>query len=181
MVVGRVSGTQEWRLETSNGTSFTDTHGPTYSSSLTIHGAVAGNFFNFRRETSRALQYAYANISNEAYAGQMKGPEATLETKAGNDWDQAALLADLLMKVEIQGGYVYRQVTWLASDVCRWLGTKDVTAAFSFPQAVDPNHIEYDSFGNILSQTNSAETPRYAFAGRERDVESGLYYNVCVR
>lgn len=35
------------------------------------------------------------------------------------------------------------------------------------------DHVSYDTFGNVLSQ----EQPRFAFAGRELDAESGLYYN----
>lgn len=39
------------------------------------------------------------------------------------------------------------------------------------------NQISYNSFGEILSQTNSAEGDRFTFAGREYDAETGLYYN----
>ena len=39
------------------------------------------------------------------------------------------------------------------------------------------NHVSYDTFGNVLSQTDADEQPRFAFAGRELDAESGLYYN----
>ena len=38
------------------------------------------------------------------------------------------------------------------------------------------NHIKYDSFGNLLSQTNLAATSRYLFTGRELDDETGQYY-----
>ena len=39
------------------------------------------------------------------------------------------------------------------------------------------NHVVYDTFGNVLSQTDAGEQPGFAFAGRELDAESGLYYN----
>ncbi|GAA6623079.1 putative Ig domain-containing protein [Scytonema sp. NUACC26] len=39
------------------------------------------------------------------------------------------------------------------------------------------NSIDYDSFGKILSQTNSSAGDRFAFTGREFDSETGLYYN----
>ena len=39
------------------------------------------------------------------------------------------------------------------------------------------NHIEYDSFGNILLETNAAAGDRFKFAGREYQSELGLYYN----
>jgi len=38
------------------------------------------------------------------------------------------------------------------------------------------NHILYDSFGNILSQTDPLIATRYAFTGREFDAETGLHY-----
>jgi RHS repeat-associated protein len=38
------------------------------------------------------------------------------------------------------------------------------------------NRIAYDSFGNVLSQTDPLITTRYLFTGREFDAETGLYY-----
>lgn len=38
------------------------------------------------------------------------------------------------------------------------------------------NHVEYDSFGNIVVQMNPAAGDRYLFTGREFDPETGLYY-----
>ncbi|MBD2215314.1 hypothetical protein H6G27_36730 [Nostoc linckia FACHB-104] len=39
------------------------------------------------------------------------------------------------------------------------------------------NSIDYDSFGEILSQTNPSAGDRFTFTGREFDSETGLYYN----
>jgi RHS repeat-associated protein len=38
------------------------------------------------------------------------------------------------------------------------------------------NHIRYDSFGNITSQTNANVDFRFGYTGREFDEETGLYY-----
>ena len=38
------------------------------------------------------------------------------------------------------------------------------------------DHIEYDSFGNVVSETNATAGDRFKFTGREFDIESGLYY-----
>jgi RHS repeat-associated protein len=38
------------------------------------------------------------------------------------------------------------------------------------------NHIRYDSFGKITSETNAAVDFLFAYTGRERDKETGLYY-----
>lgn len=37
------------------------------------------------------------------------------------------------------------------------------------------NHIQYDSFGRILTQSNAAWTPTFAYTGREWDPETGLF------
>jgi len=38
------------------------------------------------------------------------------------------------------------------------------------------NHVEYDSFGRVMTQTNAAAGDRFLFTGREYDAELGLYY-----
>jgi RHS repeat-associated protein len=38
------------------------------------------------------------------------------------------------------------------------------------------NHLTYDSFGNLVGQSNAAVDTRYRFTGREFDGETGLYY-----
>jgi RHS repeat-associated protein len=38
------------------------------------------------------------------------------------------------------------------------------------------NHIVYDSFGKITSQTNASATTIYGYTGREYDSETELYF-----
>lgn len=38
------------------------------------------------------------------------------------------------------------------------------------------DHIDYDSFGNIINETNAAASDRFKFTGREWDPELSLYY-----
>ncbi|MBL8823222.1 MAG: tandem-95 repeat protein [Planctomycetia bacterium] len=38
------------------------------------------------------------------------------------------------------------------------------------------NRITYDSFGNVLSQTNPSASDRFLFTGREYNADTGLYY-----
>lgn len=38
------------------------------------------------------------------------------------------------------------------------------------------NHIDYDSFGQIIAQSNAAVGDRFTYTGREWDAETGLYY-----
>src|SRR5262249_46174685 len=39
------------------------------------------------------------------------------------------------------------------------------------------NHITYDSYGNVIAQTDPAVATRFLFAGREFDAATGLYYD----
>jgi RHS repeat-associated protein len=38
------------------------------------------------------------------------------------------------------------------------------------------NHVRYDSFGGVVSQSNAAVGSQYGFTGRKFDAETGLYY-----
>ncbi|WP_324282067.1 RHS repeat-associated core domain-containing protein [Cyanobacterium aponinum UTEX 3221] len=61
-------------------------------------------------------------------------------------------------------------VTWLLRD---YLGTiRDLVD--NSGDVV--NHLIYDSYGNVVSETNSAVDSRYRFTGREWDEEIELYY-----
>ncbi|WP_324282070.1 RHS repeat-associated core domain-containing protein [Cyanobacterium aponinum UTEX 3221] len=61
-------------------------------------------------------------------------------------------------------------VTWLLRD---YLGTiRDLVD--NSGDVV--NHLIYDSYGNVVSETNSAVDSRYRFTGREWDEEIDLYY-----
>ncbi|MBX4334736.1 RHS repeat-associated core domain-containing protein, partial [Mycobacterium tuberculosis] len=39
------------------------------------------------------------------------------------------------------------------------------------------NHITYDSYGNVVSQSNAHAGSRYMYTGREYDAETGLQYS----
>ncbi|MBA3313988.1 MAG: hypothetical protein H0T47_11980, partial [Planctomycetaceae bacterium] len=38
------------------------------------------------------------------------------------------------------------------------------------------DHLKYDSFGNIASQSSSTHKPHFAYTGREWDPDAGMYY-----
>ena len=38
------------------------------------------------------------------------------------------------------------------------------------------NHLTYDSFGNVISETDNTVDTRYLYTGREFDEETDLYY-----
>jgi RHS repeat-associated protein len=65
---------------------------------------------------------------------------------------------------------VPKQISWPLSDhqetVRDWVNNSGVIQ----------NHLRYDSFGKIVSQTAPALNPRFAYTGREWDSEIGLYF-----
>ncbi|MGD9634334.1 MAG: FG-GAP-like repeat-containing protein, partial [Pirellulales bacterium] len=81
----------------------------------------------------------YNNVELELYPGLMKGPQATVETKAGNSWDQVALSVDRLEAVGFDADILIGQVRASQNDVKSWIGAKDVNAAYRLlTQAFDP-------------------------------------------
>jgi RHS repeat-associated protein len=74
-------------------------------------------------------------------------------------------VTDMVLADQTADGVVH----WMLSD---HLGTvRDIINN----AGIITNHIRYNSFGNIQSQTNTALTPNFAFTGREWDAETGLY------
>ena len=73
---------------------------------------------------------------------------------------------DQILAQESAGG----SVLWTLSDQ---LGTVKDLVDNSGSVA---NHVRYDSFGGVVSQSNPAFGSRYGFTGREWDTETGLYY-----
>jgi RHS repeat-associated protein len=66
-------------------------------------------------------------------------------------------------------------VSWLLAD---HEGTIRDVAQYNSgtDQTTVVNHLKYDAFGNITSQTNSTFEPHFAFTGRDWDPDAGLYY-----
>jgi RHS repeat-associated protein len=64
-----------------------------------------------------------------------------------------------------------------AGDV-RWLLSNHLGSTTDVLDAAGAviDHIKYDSYGNIISQTDVTRSSRYLFTGREFDAETGLYY-----
>lgn len=75
----------------------------------------------------------YEHVVNQfeyqPYPGSMKGPQAVLETRAGNDWDQAGLLMALLAESGVTSRYVSGRIEADAPLVLDWLGVTHADAA----------------------------------------------------
>ena len=65
-------------------------------------------------------------------------------------------------------------VSWLLGDN---QGTIRDVVRYSAGATAVVDHLVYDSFGQVTSQTSPASQPRFTYAGRQFDSVSGLYYN----
>jgi RHS repeat-associated protein len=75
------------------------------------------------------LEYVTNTIVFQPYSGAMKGPLATLQTKAGNDWDTNSLLASLYAAAGISTRYVSGAVEVTEAQLKDFVGARDAAAA----------------------------------------------------
>jgi RHS repeat-associated protein len=81
-----------------------------------------------------------------------------------------AVVDQIFAREDVESLWQPGDVLWALTD---HLGTvRDVIDSM----ATVVNHIRYDSFGKITSETNAAVDFLFAYTGRERDEETGLYY-----
>jgi hypothetical protein len=128
-IAGQVIGTNQWRVEESTGTGFSDQYWITTSAAISIQGIVSGDIASLNQAAAKDFETVYNTIRYQPYAGEMKGPEATQQTGEGNDWDQAALLVQLLNQSGIQTQYVSGVIDVPSAEVVNWLGARDTDAA----------------------------------------------------
>ena len=79
----------------------------------------------------KAFEWVYNNIKYEPYAGQKKGVAGTVESLAGNDWDQAAVLVEKLAGLATNVRYQFGTVTASYEDVFDFLGVTNHVAAYT--------------------------------------------------
>jgi RHS repeat-associated protein/uncharacterized repeat protein (TIGR01451 family) len=132
--------------------------------SLTVRATdVAGNQSTFTRVITRVQAAdtladqaltAYESVLNDVsfvpYEGLQKGAQATDETKAGNDWDQAALLIERLSALGISARFVNGRVSAPADVLANWLGVENTTAVGMVLDAAGANPVASSTVpGNI--------------------------------
>jgi RHS repeat-associated protein len=84
----------------------------------------------------------------------------------------------------VQARYLFGQridqilARWQPGSGVAWYLTDHLGTVRDLVNAVGQiiNHLDYDSFGKILAQTNAAAGDRFTFTGREFDFTTGLYY-----
>jgi YD repeat-containing protein/autotransporter-associated beta strand protein len=93
----------------------------------------------------KMLDYVTNTVVYQAYAGAMKGPLATLQTKAGNDWDTNSLLAALYGAAGISTRYVAGAIEVTESQLRDYVGARDTFAAANILAAAG---LGYDQYAN---------------------------------
>ena len=98
-------------------------------SETTIAGLAAA-LYNLPIEI---YEYVLNTIEYQPYQGAMKGALATLQTKAGNDWDTALLLTELLEEANanIETQYVIGRIQAPATVEQEYLGVTTTLAAWN--------------------------------------------------
>jgi RHS repeat-associated protein len=151
---------------------------------LLMNAAYRYDVFGNRLEKDVWTAASGTVVSRFAYDGWKNGADAlgrTDSTVGNENWDVWAdldatgslttryLRGDVVDQVFAQvpaGG----QIQWLLTD---HLGSvRDLTNA----AGVNLNHMDYDAFGNIVSQANGLFVSRYAYTGRETDPETGFEF-----
>ncbi len=186
-IAGEVVGTNQWRVELSTGSNFNDQYWLTTSAAVSLNGAIAGNAFGLSLAAAKDFETVYNNIQYQPYAGEMKGPEATEETGAGNDWDQDALLAQLLNEDGIQTQYVSGVIAVPTAEVLNWLGVQDTQGAVGVLTAADLNptvlnsgqsdeEIEFDHtwIEALLPTVNGLQWQPMDPSFKSQDVQTGI-------
>jgi len=98
----------------------------------------------------KMLEYVTNTVAFQPYSGAMKGPLATLQTKAGNDWDTNSLLASLYGAAGISTRYVAGTIEVTTQQLMDYVGTRDVAAAAKILQAAG---LADDTYANRLKHT----------------------------
>lgn len=96
------------------------------------------------------LEYVTNTVVFQPYAGAMKGPLATLQTKAGNDWDTNSLLASLYAAAGISTRYVAGAVEVTEAQLKDFVGARDASAAGTILARAG---LAYDQYWNHFKHT----------------------------
>jgi RHS repeat-associated protein len=96
------------------------------------------------------LEYVTNTVVFQPYSGAMKGPLATLQTKAGNDWDTNSLLASLYSAAGIPTRYVAGVVEVTESQLKDFVGARNAAAAGAILARAG---LAYDQYWNRFKHT----------------------------
>jgi RHS repeat-associated protein len=94
--------------------------------------AVAAKAVELGNDPVRIYEFVRNELEFQNYFGLMKGPESTLLTGGGNDYDLAALLVSLMRAAGVPARFVRGRI-WLPSgEAPAWTGTDTLAAALDY-------------------------------------------------
>jgi RHS repeat-associated protein len=151
---------------------------------------TAVTFKDSQGNVTKSVQYTYDafnRLVSRTVDADGDGEQTATSTYSIYDGQQVALEFDSTGAVERRylSGPAVDQVLAeeTAAGVVEWLladheGTiRDVAEHDSQThETTVVNHLTYDAFGNITSQTNAAKQPHVTYTGRYWDADAGLYY-----
>lgn len=131
-IIANVTANGEWRVSLSTLSGSAVTFG---AHSVWNNWFTGGANFSADGKSQKLLDIfsdVYNNVELEIYPGLMKGPTATDRTKAGNDWDQAALMVEKLRTAGFNDAQIVESQVDVAWQQLRdWLGVLTNEAALS--------------------------------------------------
>jgi hypothetical protein len=84
--------------------------------------AIAAKADELGNDPARIYEFLRNEFEYQPYYGLMKGPEATLASRGGNDYDMAALLVSLLRHSEVPARFARGFIAVAAADATAWTG-----------------------------------------------------------
>lgn len=108
--------------------------------------AATGDSTQLYQAALEKFSWIYNNVEVELYPGFMKGIEATRETKAGNAFDQSALMVDELAKLGIEAKIAIGQIQTTHAEVAGWIGMSPEMTATQvrdvLRESIDPGAVK---------------------------------------
>lgn len=86
----------------------------------------------------RIYEFVRNEFGYEPYFGLLKGPEGTLRSRSGNDYDLAALLVSMLRASGFEARFASSRIALTETQATGWIGTTSGAAAQAYVSALEP-------------------------------------------
>ncbi len=132
------------------------------------------------RDPVRIYEFVHNELAYEIYYGLLKGPEGTLRSGGGNDYDLSALLVSLLRASQIRTRFVRGRIQVPEADALAWTGALSLDAAVAVFNAAEPRawvsqpHLETSASAGTFEAMHiwvEAEVPMAAYRGAAPETE----------
>jgi RHS repeat-associated protein len=118
---------------------------------VVFSSAIQAKALELGRDPVRIYEFVRNELAFQNYYGLMKGPDATLLSAAGNDYDLSALLVSLLRFSGFPARFVRGKISVPWEDVVAWTGMDDDLAAVWYLGAMQPDLWFENDFLDVTS------------------------------